>query len=524
MKSRDLNCERITSNTKPSPPTVFVIFGASGDLAFRKLIPALHSLYGQKLLPDKFYLTGAARTEHTDESFRELCRNSVEKSGQKLIESFLARCSYTSVNYHEVQGFKALSEAIETMEEQSGHHLSRVYYLAVPPSQYKPIVSRLSCCNLAGLDENGLREAHVIIEKPFGHNLESAAELSTSLRELLPEKRIFRMDHYLAKETVQNIMMLRFANAIFEPLWNRRYIDHVQITVAESIGIGYRAGYFDKTGTIRDMFQNHMLQMLALVAMEPPSTFKAESVRNEKVKLLKATRLYTPDRPEQSAITGQYTTSSNGLISENSNQHEDQEIFNGYLQEEGIPSSSRTETYAAMRLQIDNWRWQGVPFFLRAGKRMTRQNSEIALFFREVPHSIFSNIFPCSLPQNALILRVQPEQGVSLHIQAKKPGLGVNLSSLEMAFDYNEVFSGKSPEAYERLLLDCITGDQTLFVREDGMLASWEIITPVLKWMDEKSISPYHYPAGSDGPSEADKLLSNTDACLNTKRFWRSLK
>ena len=476
--------------TRPLPCGV-VIFGASGDLTGRKLIPALFQLHRRKLLPKSFYIFGFARSAGDDEGFRyrlqdELFRH-LSRPSISEINAFLQMCHYEQRDYENPGAYGDLAQRLADLDSTHGTGGNRLFYLATPPKLYADICANLGGAGLLREAEGG-GFARVIVEKPFGHDLTSALELDRRLHEIMAEGQIYRIDHYLGKETVQNILMFRFANAIFEPVWNRRYIDHVQITVAESVGVEHRAGYFEQAGIVRDMFQNHMLQMLALVAMEPPASFEADRVRDEKVKLLRSIRPLEGDAVDGAIVRGQYA---------------------GYRQEPGVAAESITETFAAARLRIDNWRWQGVPFYLRSGKRLARRASEIAIQFKPVPHSMFSPIGPEELAPNILLLRVQPDEGIALVMQAKHPGPKLCMSSLEMDFRYSEVFEEEAGDAYERLLLDAMLGDQTLFVRSDDMAVAWALITPVLeRWAAQGAQGELHaYDPGSWGPAAADQLI-----------------
>lgn len=490
-------------------PCGLIIFGASGDLANRKLLPALFALFQRDLLPANFYIVGCARTAMDDNTFREKVHSSIKTYfsndiPKKMLNIFLQNVFYISGQYDSIETYSLLSVKLEEIEKSSidSNPISgRIFYLATPVALYGKIVDLLGESGLVKESSNGVPWRRVVIEKPFGYDLESAQVLEKDLRKSLLERQVFRIDHYLGKETVQNILMFRFANTIFEPVWNNNYIDCVQITVAESIGIEYRAGYFDQTGLLRDMFQNHMLQMLSMVAMEPPVSFDADSVRDEKVKLLKSIRPFPIDELAKWIIRGQYGA---GEI--------DGKPVPEYRNEEGVNPQSDIETYAAAKTLIDNWRWKGVPFYLRAGKRLAKRISEIAITFKKIPHSIFMPLMPEDLPPNVLVLNVQPEEGAALYIQVKRPGPKLCMDNLQMDFKYCEVFGGEPPEAYQRLLLDCMLGDHTLFIRNDTIEIAWSLLTPVLQAWKEKGNSPevgklHSYAAGSWGPVEADKLL-----------------
>ena len=484
-------------------PCGIIIFGASGDLTHRKLIPALCNISKRGLLPQGFYVLGCARSPLTDDAFRDRVRSSINAGCQDVLSDtlsdFLGRCAYVQGNYDDPAFYDALSKRIKELDQKHGTAGNHIFYLATPPVLYEKVVGMLGKAGLAAECKEGHPCTRVVVEKPFGHDLESAQSLDHELHRVLQEHQIYRIDHYLGKETVQNFLMFRFANIIFEPIWNRRFIDHVQITAAESIGVGHRAGYYEGAGALKDMFQNHMLQMLALVAMEPPTSFGADSVRDEKVKLLKAIKPIPLDDLDRWMVRGQY---GEGVI--------DGQKVRAYRQEEGVAPDSNVETYVAAKLLVGNWRWQGVPFYLRSGKRLNRKVSEIAIVFKNIPHSMFASMGPADLSPNVLVLNVQPEEGISLSIQAKKPGPKLCMSMLTMDFLYREAFGVELPDAYERLLLDCMVGDQTLFVRRDGMEVEWSLLTPVLKAWEEAGdkVQPTLYSAGSWGPAEADGLLT----------------
>ena len=489
--------EQLSYEQKPDSCTI-VIFGASGDLTHRKLMPALFALHMKKMLPERVSILGVARSPISDEEFRSMVRKAVagiEGGDEADVDSFSCRCSYLAGRYDSPTLYDQLSAALESLEQTYHTNRNCLFYLATPPDLFLTITEGLSN---AGLTAETSRSAwsRVVIEKPFGRDLASSRILDMALKRHLSESQIYRIDHYLGKETVQNILILRFANAIFEPLWNRKYIDHVQITVAEELGVENRAGYYEQAGALRDMFQNHMIQMLSLTAMEPPAKFEANRYRDEIVKLIRAIRPFSGDSLNQGIVRGQYAGSADGSMT-------------AYRQEKGVAPQSATETFVAMKLFIDNWRWQGVPFYLRSGKRLHNKVSEIAIAFKPVPHSIFDPITPADLSPNMLVLKIQPEEGIGLKLEAKAPGPKLSMNALTLNFAYKDIFGATTPNAYERLLLDCMTGDQTLFVRSDAVELSWELFMPVLEaWEKDAAMNPLRfYSAGSWGPSEAHELI-----------------
>jgi glucose-6-phosphate 1-dehydrogenase len=482
----------------PPPPTALVIFGATGDLARRKLLPALYNLAHDGALPESFYLIGVARKEKAHEDYRVECEQAIRQFSRRkpdddVLKALLENVKYVPGTFDEDSVYAELHRLLDEFEERAGEPLNRAFYLATDPSFFGVIVEELGGSNLA---QNPQAEVRVIIEKPFGTSLEEARELNRRVLAVFDETQVYRIDHYLGKETVQNMMAFRFANGMFEPLWNRNFIDYVQITAAEDIGIESRASYYDKSGALRDLIQNHMLQLLCHVAMEPPVSFTAEEVRNEKVKVLQAIPEPTPEQIPELAVRAQYTKG-----------HAGGEDVPGYLEEEGVPPDSITETYAALRLEVDNWRWAGVPFYLRTGKRLARKLTEVAVTLKPVPHLAFSQAGSLGVQPNQLVLTIQPNEGVSLSLVAKIPGTRMAIRPVNMEFLYGTSFLSQSPEAYERLITDAMRGDATLFTRNDEVEAQWRICDPIVEFWSSTREGMAHYEAGSHGPQEAERLL-----------------
>ena len=476
---------------RPEPCTM-VIFGASGDLTKRKLFPALYSLAYRQLLPEKFSVLGVARTEGTDNEFRERMKAAVQEFGRDDFREDVWQELADGMHY--VYDEDKLAAALRDLGERRGTTGNRIYYLAVPPAAFEEIVGWV------GKHKSRKGWTRVIVEKPFGHDLQSAQDLNVLLHKHFDESQIFRIDHYLGKETVQNMLALRFANGIFEPIWNRQFIDHIQITVAETLGIEGRAEYYERAGAIRDIFQNHLLQLIALTAMEPPIDLAADSVRNEKVKVLKS--IHTPG--PKHVVRGQY---GRGYI-------EGQEVP-GYREEAGVDPSSMTETFIAAKLFVDNWRWADTPFYIRAGKRMARRETTIAIEFKRAPHPPFVEVAAEGLRPNVLLIHIQPDEGVSLAIGAKVPGQGLQIRTVHMDFLYGGAFRTDLPEAYERLLLDCMRGDASLFTREDEVVEQWEIVDAIVAfWRRDRPSFP-NYAAGTWGPPSSDELIQRDG------RSWR---
>jgi glucose-6-phosphate 1-dehydrogenase len=482
----------------PVSPTTLVIFGATGDLAQRKLLPALYNLAHEGALPERFNLIGVSRADRPHEDYRALARESIERHSRRVpddqvLSSLLEHVRYVPGVFDDPTVYERLERTAAEFDDEAGTPFNRVFYLSTAPAFFPVIVSEIG---KRGLDRCEGADVRVVIEKPFGTRLEEAEDLNRAVLDVLEERQVFRIDHYLGKETVQNMLAFRFANQMFEPLWNRNYIDNVQITAAEDIGIGTRAGYYDASGALRDLVQNHMLQLLTLLAMEPPVSFTADEVRDEKVKVLHAIQPPTEEDVASMAVRAQYGPGQ-----------AEGESVPGYLDEDGVPGDSSTETFAALRLEVDNWRWAGVPFYLRTGKRLARKVTEIAVTLKPVPHLAFTQEGSVGVQPNQLILTVQPNEGVALTLGAKIPGTRMRIRPVNMEFLYGTAFLSQSPEAYERLILDAMRGDATLFTRDDEVEAQWRVCDPVVgAWTDRRESLPT-YPAGSDGPEEADGIL-----------------
>ena len=492
---------RLGETRKPVSPCSIVIFGASGDLTARKLIPALYHLYKEKQMPADFRIIGLARREKTDASWRQELRAALDEfSRTKPVEDKVWREFSAHVTY--CQGDVTAGETYEKLGKQLaafGGELSRnlMFYLALLPSQFGEVVERLHGAGLLHKEQQGAWE-RIVIEKPFGHDLETARQLNRELMRFATESQVFRIDHYLGKETVQNILMFRFSNAIFERLWNRDSVEHVQITVSEKLGVGQRGGYYEEAGALRDMVQNHLLQVLSLVAMEPPVSLDAEAIRDEKVKLLRSIRALRAEDVAHQVVRGQYFA---GVV--------DGELRPGYRQEAKVKTDSNVETYVALKVLIDNWRWSGVPFYLRTGKNLPMSASEVRIQFRPTPYVLFAAHCGQQLDQNALALRLQPNEGISLRFNGKVPGTSVEVRPVRMHFSYDAEFGAYTPEAYERLLVEAMAGDATLFIRRDEVEIAWQIVDSIRQAWDGKPLSNREfYSAGTWGPVAADDLLA----------------
>jgi glucose-6-phosphate 1-dehydrogenase len=494
-------------------PCVLVIFGVTGDLARKKLMPAIYDLANRGLLPPGFSLVGFARRDWADEDFAQVTYQAVKEHARtpfndEVWQQLSEGVRFVPGEFSDDQAFDRLAETVAELDVQRGTGGNYAFYLSIPPKFFPDVVTQLKRSGLSSAGEgpfpNNRRPwRRVVIEKPFGHDLKSARELNAIVDSVFPSNSVFRIDHYLGKETVQNILALRFANTLFEPIWNRGYVDHVQITMAEDIGIGGRAGYYDGIGAARDVIQNHLLQLLALIAMEEPVSFDADSLRAEKEKVLSAVQL--PDDLALATARGQYDCGWQGGVE-----------VRGFLDEDGIPPDSRTETYAAVKLNVDTRRWAGVPFYLRAGKRLTRRMTEIALVFQRAPHLPFTKTDTEELGQNAIVIRVQPDEGMTVRFGSKVPGTAMEVRDVNMDFAYGESFTESSPEAYERLLLAVLIGDPPLFPRHEEVELSWRVLDPIEEFWAEH-VKPEPYPAGTQGPPSADELMARDG------RVWRRL-
>jgi glucose-6-phosphate 1-dehydrogenase len=483
-----------------SPPCVMIIFGASGDLTKRKLIPALYNLRESKLLPDDFAVIGVARAEMRDEEFRSRLRDDMKEFATDKVDPDVwkwleERLYYLSGDFEDDQTYTRLKSLLEKIDKERNGHGNYFFYLATAPDYFAAVIKRIGSAGLTP-EENG-QWRRVIIEKPFGRDLESAQKLNLEIKNVLDEKQIYRIDHYLGKETVQNIMVFRFGNGIFEPIWNRRYIDHIQITAAETVGVEQRGAYYETAGALRDMVPNHLLQLVTLTAMEPPISFEANAVRDEQAKILHAIQHLSPEEARARVVRGQYDA---GEIKG--------EKVPAYRSEPNVDPNSQVETFIALKLLIDNWRWADVPFYLRTGKRLAARDTEITIQFKHAPFMLFRDTPIETLTTNRLVLHIQPDEGISLRFGAKVPGPTVSIGAVDMDFDYEDYFGDTPSTGYERLLHDCMMGDATLFQRADQVEAGWSVVAPIQEaWQSESSAPLAKYAAGSWGPKESDELL-----------------
>jgi glucose-6-phosphate 1-dehydrogenase len=501
--------EGLATRAVPQACTV-VIFGATGDLTMRKLVPALYNIAADGELPPALTVVGVARRKKTDEEFRKEQEEATRKFSRQTVrdeiwDSFAESIFYHTSEFHDAAGFKSLAERLEKIDQERGTGGNRLFYLAVAPDQFEPILKNLKDAGLNKAPDGGW--ARVIVEKPFGTDLKSAQKLNRIVATAFSENQTYRIDHFLGKETAQNILVLRFANAIFEPIWNGRYMDHIQITAAETLGVEGRAGYYEGAGALRDMVQNHLLQLLCLVAMEPPTDLGADSIRDEKVKIVKSLRRMTHEEIAKNVVRGQY---GEGAING--------KPVPAYRAEKNVKPDSKTETFVALKVRIDDWRLADVPIYIRVGKRLPKSGTEISVHFKKAPPVLFNKEL-VTLDQNVLVIRIQPDEGISLRMQAKVPGTSFRIEPVKMDFHYGTSFGKASPEAYERLLLDAMSGDATLFARRDEVEGAWAFIDPIEEAWVAKEDQPglFFHPAGSWGPEEADELLARDG------RAWRRL-
>ncbi len=499
----------VTGHGQPAPPNLMIICGASGDLTKRKLIPSLYNLAVSKLLPPQFAIIGFSFDDWTTEKFREMLTADIKEFSEvpvdlKIWEWFLERIYYVQGSFQDAASYQRLKEQVEKVEKDHATQGNRFFYLAVAPKFFSLIVQQLGAAQMT--QETNGHWTRVIVEKPFGHDLESALQLNKDLKQVLDEKQIYRIDHYLGKETVQNLMVFRFGNSIFEPIWNRRYIDHIQITAAETVGVEHRGGYYDTSGALRDMVPNHLFQLLTLTAMEPPISFDADAVRDKQSEVLHAIQPPAPEEVLTKMVRGQYGEGTVGT-----------ETAQPYRSEPDVPPDSNTETFVALKLCIDNWRWADVPFYLRTGKRLAKRETEIAITFRRTPFMLFRKTPIKDLLPNQLVIHIQPDEGISLRFGAKVPGPVMNIGPVKMDFDYIRDFGDTHSTGYERLLYDCMFGDATLFQRADMVEAGWTVIRPILDvWHALPQRNFPNYASGTWGPPEADELMRRDG------REWRN--
>lgn len=484
---------------KQADPLILIIFGASGDLTKRKLIPALYELFQQKLLPEKFAVLGVSRTEMSDLRFREKMMEFLPESpqnGKEECGEFLNSLFYLSIETASAVAYPTLKSRLEALGKELSIPANYIFYLSTPPSMYQVIPQLLA---ESGMNDTKTGFKRIVIEKPFGTDLATAKELNRNLLSHYSEEQLYRIDHYLGKETVQNMLVTRFSNGIFEPVWNQNFIHHVEITSSETLGVEDRGGYYDHSGALRDMVQNHLMQLVGLIAMEPPVVIEANAIRNEMLKVFQSMRPIRESEVSGSVVRGQYTQS-----------HIQQKLVNGYREENGVNPRSRTETFVALKFFIDNFRWAGVPFYIRTGKRMPTRVTEVVIHFKQTPHHLFEYQSLAEPVNNQLVLRIQPDEGVLLKLGMKVPGAGFRVQTMNMDFHYNELSHAYLPSAYSRLLLDCMQGDATLYSRSDAVEKAWELVDPILKaWQNNPDIPIYGYPAGTWGPEMAEEMIEN---------------
>jgi glucose-6-phosphate 1-dehydrogenase len=502
VRAPDLGLEpRECVMPEPSDPCTIVIIGATGDLTSRKLLPQLFDLYLNGGLPDPFLIVGCGRVEVDESEFRASMQAALKNAGvydEARWPSFAEALYYRHIDFEDPESFKSLAQSLRDLDQQVNTRGNRIFYMALPPSVYKSAAHLIGQVGLADENQNGNGWSRIVVEKPFGTDLKTAQDLDQSFSRDFGEHQIFRIDHYLAKETVQNVLMFRFANSLFEPIWNRRYIEYIAITAIEHLGVEHRAAYYEQSGVLRDMFQNHMMQLLALTAMEPPSRFEADRVRDEKIKVFRALRPFQMDHLKENLVLGQYAA---GTV--------DGKAVPAYREEPGVNANSLTPTFATMKVNLDNWRWQGVPFYLTSGKRMDQKLTEIAIQFKRVPHSMFRHTLGETIPANRLILGIYPEETIKLTFQTKNPGATVCLRTVTMDFHYQQNFSGPILDAYSRALIDCMLGDQMLFWRQDGVELCWKFLTPILnrcEICEDQADLLHFYEAGTKGPKAIDKI------------------
>jgi len=501
-------------------PCALVIFGASGDLSKLKLVPAVYELAREKLLPKDFALIGFARTAMSDEEYRKDCKKAIEENarslkGKKLIDDAIwkmlePRIFYCAGQYDQVESFTNLNEKLKQVDKSWNTAGNRLFYISTPPNVFDPIITSLGKSGCATRHANKTPYHRVIIEKPFGKDGASAKQLNAACLAALGEEQIYRIDHYLGKETVQNLMVLRFANSIFEPIWNYKYIDHVQITVSETVNADDRAGYYDNSGATRDMIQNHIFQIMALVAMEPPSALDAQAIRDEKVKVYRSIRPIKQNQVDQFCVRGQYDAGTY-------NDGKKDITTNGYVKAKGVKEGSRTETFSAIKVFIDNWRWSGMPFYIRTGKALSKKLSEVVVRFRAPPTTLFQKQSEATVFPNDLVIKIAPDEGINWRLNGKVPGGTLNIQSIALDFFYKTAFHKEPPEAYERLIFDCMLGDQTLFIRGDEVEAAWNIIDPIEQGWLESKLAPQQYKPGSWGPQRSMDLIE-----LDGRRWFQT--